>query len=572
VPRSLRPLLAVCAVALLAPAAANAGTQPPVELDGSPLNVWTDGQGSVQASVDGYNVGEWYPPRTFDANGTPMPNPAANAGFGLVVDPSGRDLRFGKFIGSMPAPTSGPTLTPGNPATLTTVWDLTDGSTPLIQLTQVLSYTNGSRQFDATYTVKNVSDSPVTYRATLAGDMAIRGSDSGVGFLNPGPPRFVGGLNLGVGAAGGFVENTPWSHYEVNNFGTVQSHASSTGLDDSLVTTLVDNGAGVEWDDHLQTPLAVGDTATYVVGEKFIETLGLTPPTATKLTGETQTFTATAGDLNGNQVNHQTISYAVSGSNRLSGKVNTGADGKATFSYVGGNPGTDTVTAFIDSNGNGVRDEDESQAQTTVSWQGPSPPVLGSSAGVRPVSGTVKIKLPPGTTLTKAKSLGLTGAANKFVRLLSAHTVPLGSTLDTSRGTVNLLSAGGKNIGKTKFQSGNFNGGQFKVTQTRKNPLTVLSMGGGGLSSCGPVVPKGGSAARKRRRKLFGNAHGRFRTRGRNSSATVRGTKWSMTDTCAGTLTVVNRGVVVVRDFTLRKNKTVKAWHRYFAKASKRRK
>jgi hypothetical protein len=42
-----------------------------------------------------------------------------------------------------------------------------------------------------------------------------------------------------------------------------------------------------------------------------------------------------------------------------------------------------------------------------------------------------------------------------------------------------------------------------------------------------------------------------------------------MTDTCAGTLTVVNRGVVVVRDFTLRKNKTVRAGHRYFAKAPK---
>ena len=62
---------------------------------------------------------------------------------------------------------------------------------------------------------------------------------------------------------------------------------------------------------------------------------------------------------------------------------------------------------------------------------------------------------------------------------------------------------------------------------------------------------------------------GRFRTRGRNSSATVRGTKWTMTDTCAGTLTAVKQGSVVVRDFTLKKNKTVKAGHHYFARAPK---
>jgi hypothetical protein len=32
---------------------------------------------------------------------------------------------------------------------------------------------------------------------------------------------------------------------------------------------------------------------------------------------------------------------------------------------------------------------------------------------------------------------------------------------------------------------------------------------------------------------------------------------------------VVTRGVVTVRDFTLKKNRTVKAGHRYFARAPK---
>jgi hypothetical protein len=42
--------------------------------------------------------------------------------------------------------------------------------------------------------------------------------------------------------------------------------------------------------------------------------------------------------------------------------------------------------------------------------------------------------------------------------------------------------------------------------------------------------------------------HGRFRTRGRNSVATVRGTRWLTRETSAGTLTRVAEGAVEVRD------------------------
>jgi hypothetical protein len=573
VPRLLRPVLAILAIALLAPAAAHAGTPQPVMIDGSPLNVWTDEKGSVQASVDGYPRGEWYPPSTF-VSGAEVPNPDANAGFGLVANPAGSDLRFGRFIsGGLPAPVSAPTLMPGNPATITTQWNLTDGnSAPVVQLTQVLSYTNGSRRFDATYTVKNVSGDDLTARANMAGDMAIRGSDRGIGFLNPGPPRFVGGLNQEVGAAGGFVEDaaSPWSHFEVGNYGDVQNHAGNGFLSDTLAMTEVDNGAGVQWPDVV---VPNNQSVTFKVGQKFLDTLGLTPPTASKLTGQEHVLTVIAGDLNGKQVNKQTIRYTVSGSNNLAGKVNTGADGKATFSYIGGNPGTDLVTAFVDKNGNGTRDTDEPQAQATVSWSGPQPPILGFTAGARPVGGTVKIKLPPGTTLGKARKLGLTGAAKGFVKLRGAKSIPLGSILDTSRGTVRLVAAAGRNITQSRFQAGNFNGGQFRLTQGRKNPLTTVSMMGGGLKACGTRVPKGGAAKKKKRkRRIFGNARGRFRTRGRHSSATVRGTKWSMTDTCEGTLTVVSRGSVTVRDFTLRKTRIVKKGHRYLARPPKKRK
>ncbi|MEA2442508.1 MAG: hypothetical protein QOH76_3932 [Thermoleophilaceae bacterium] len=202
----------------------------------------------------------------------------------------------------------------------------------------------------------------------------------------------------------------------------------------------------------------------------------------------------------------------------------------------------------------------------TIVDKPPPPPVEGKSVNVTPVSGTVLVKLPPGKS--GKQQGGAHAAAKGFIPLAQARQIPVGSILDTSRGTVKLIAARNKNGSRT--QSGNFNGGQFRIGQRRKNPLTEVSMVGGGLAACKTRVPKGGSAARKRKRRIFGNARGRFRTRGRHSSATVRGTKWSMTDTCAGTTTVVTKGSVTVRDFTLRKTRIVKAGHRYFARAPKR--
>lgn len=584
-PRSIRPSLALCALALLAPAAASAQTTDSTVIDGSPLNTYVNADGGVNFNVDGYTSSEWFPYAGTDpTTGDAVPSPVGNAGFGLLIDPANGGLqRFGKQVGPVQQPpTAGPALTPGNPATISTTWTMTesDPSTgnqvPLLEVTQVMSYTNGSRQVDATYSVHNVSSRALTFRANVSGDLAIRGSDHGIGFLTGEPPnRFMGGLNQEVGAAGGFVEETPWSKYASSNLGAINNEANDPseagGFDNTLSTDPSDNGAGVQWDDHYSSPLAADDTAVYKIGWKFIDTLGLTPQSSQKLTGDTATLTATVGDLNGNNAGDRTLDYAISGSNNISGTVKTGADGKATISYVGGAPGHDDVVVFTDLNGNKQRDDNEPQAAATIDWEGPPAPVIGVSAGVRPVgNGTVKIKFPPGFSPKRAKAMGLRGAAAGFVKLTSATQVPMGSTLDTTHGTVNLLSAASQNSFQGKFQSGNFNGSQFRVTQTKKSPLTQLSMQGGGLKGCATRVPKGGSAARKHHRRLFSSVKGRFRTRGRNSSATVRGTKFSMTDTCKGTTTVVTKGVVTVRNFTLKKNVTVRAGHKYFAKAPKK--
>jgi hypothetical protein len=589
VPRTLRPLLLLCGLALLAPATSSAQSAPaqpaPTVIDGAPLNVAVMPDGRVQAAVDGAGAGEFFYQSAFDTvTGNPQPNFAGgSAGLNVMVVTSDRQLAqsYGNFLSSAsssyPAPSFGPQLTPGNPTTtIVTRWDLPDSQgAALLQLEKTVSYTSGSRQFDIVYKVTNASGAPVSFRANETADLAIRGSDHGIGFLQSGAgaPRFMGGRNQEVGATGGLVEVTPWTHFESNQLGTVSQHASDPtgqGFDDSISSEDSDNAAGVQWDNfYPPNSLPAGQTAELRVGWRFVDTLGLTPISAREQTGNEHVVTVTTGDLNGKPTGNQTVTYAISGANNLSGKVTTGADGRAKIAWIGGAPGEDTLTAFGDLNGSGTRDLNEDQATSTVLWEGPPAPVIGESAGVRPVQGTVKIKLPKGTSPTTAKRIGLHGAASGFVPLTGAVQVPLGSTLDTSRGTVRLLTS--RSASQSRFQSGDFKGGLFNLTQGRKNPLTQLSMQGGHLKGCATKVSKGG-AARKRSRRLFGNAHGRFRTRGRHSSATVRGTKWSMTDTCAGTLTVVQRGSVVVHDYNLRKNKVVKAGKRYFAKAKKLRK
>jgi hypothetical protein len=194
------------------------------------------------------------------------------------------------------------------------------------------------------------------------------------------------------------------------------------------------------------------------------------------------------------------------------------------------------------------------------------PPVRGEAVNVVPEKGKVFVKLPGAGKPHSA-------AASGFVPLDTLGSqVPVGSTLDTTRGTV-LLSSAANASGKA--QDGHFSQGLFTVLQSRKNPLTTLKMSGAGLNACSRLprggAPKTAAGARKRSRSLFSNVKGRFRTRGRNSTATVRGTRFLVKDTCKGTLTKVQAGTVVVRDLALKRTKTVKAGHSYLARSLKRR-
>ena len=72
------------------------------------------------------------------------------------------------------------------------------------------------------------------------------------------------------------------------------------------------------------------------------------------------------------------------------------------------------------------------------------------------------------------------------------------------------------------------------------------------------------------RRRLWGNATGRFTTKGRYASAAVRGTIWLTEDRCDGTLTRVTSGSVAVRDRARRRTVIVRAGHSYLARTRRR--
>ena len=185
------------------------------------------------------------------------------------------------------------------------------------------------------------------------------------------------------------------------------------------------------------------------------------------------------------------------------------------------------------------------------------PPVIAETVNVAVERGTVRVKFPPGTT-----SAGLHAAQSGFVRLTAPAQIPVGSIVDTRKGQVGLTSAA-DNAGNV--QSGSFYDGQFKLTQQRSG-LTQVRLNQ--KLTCGKARKSGATAARRTRR-LWGRATGRFRTRGRHSSATVRGTKWLVKDTCSSTTTLVRQGTVIVRDFRKRRTVRLRRGQRYIARATK---
>ena len=241
--------------------------------------------------------------------------------------------------------------------------------------------------------------------------------------------------------------------------------------------------------------------------------------------------------------------------------VNTDAAGNATFQFTAsGITGADVLTAVAIGTALTAGSSEFSPcgaqplpppAGGSAAAPGPSiqtlpPPTARRTVNVAVVNGEVKIKQPGG----------------RYRTLTDPAQIRMGSLIDTTNGRIRLTTAAGG--GKTQIAE--FYDGLFKVTQTKgKKPITDLTLAGK-LAGCSS---KKASAAAKRRRgrRLWGKGKGRFRTRGKRSSALVRGTIWLVEDRCNGTtVTTVRAGRVEVRDFKRKRTKIVRAGRKYVAR------
>jgi Ca2+-binding RTX toxin-like protein len=173
----------------------------------------------------------------------------------------------------------------------------------------------------------------------------------------------------------------------------------------------------------------------------------------------------------------------------------------------------------------------------------PPPPRPGQSANASVTRGTVLVRV-PGT--------------DRFVELEGADQIPIGSQIDTTAGAVAITVARGATRDTSEFYDG-----RFTILQANAQALGEMRLEGGDFLSCLSQVNL--AADRRPVRRLWGSGRGRFRTRGRYASASVRGTKWLTEDACGGTLTRVEEGSVVVHDFGYRRDVVVRAGQSYFA-------
>lgn len=156
-------------------------------------------------------------------------------------------------------------------------------------------------------------------------------------------------------------------------------------------------------------------------------------------------------------------------------------------------------------------------------------PAQGETVGVIAAEGVVYVR-PPG---------------KRAVRLTGERIIPVGSTVNTTRGKVIVRSACPRCAPGARLQSGTFSGGLFKVTQPHKHALTTLTLNGS-LRRC--VGTSRGAGFRRIARYLVGHTNARFRVVARYASASTRRGSWLIVDYCRRTFVAARTGTLRVTD------------------------
>jgi hypothetical protein len=404
-PRSLSRL-AIALMALSAALAATAGaaSAEPVAIPGNPMTVYVGPQGQLQAFLSGRVEGIYYHPgeQLGDA-GFFLAIPEEEVwGFEGTAGPEGlapyEEVEQGPVTGSGSA---------ADPLTQVTEYAIPGD----LYVTETTTYVNGATEFTNRWEVTNESGATARFRAFAAADFYFEGDDRGTGVFTLGPPRFIGGTNVDTGRSGGFVEVTggaglspPWSHYQELPYPNIWDEVIQNAADpavhfnDTVDPEDEDNAGGVEWDQYETNGLLDNHTATFEVITRVAvpAALMLDPTNAGAPQGVPIGITATALDSIGAPYAGQALRYTITGVNPGTGALTLDGSGKAVITDPGTNAGGDTISAFVDFNNDGVREDNEPQASAVASFVDSIPP-----------SCTVKVKGDrPG---------GIGGAGNRLV-------------------------------------------------------------------------------------------------------------------------------------------------------------
>lgn len=169
-------------------------------------------------------------------------------------------------------------------------------------------------------------------------------------------------------------------------------------------------------------------------------------------------------------------------------------------------------------------------------------PVLAQSATVVPVAGKIMVKR---------------HGSRRFVRVNTITSLHYGATVNAGKGQLRIFAANGSK----GTQSGVFYGGSFKLTQNTTGLVQAALRG----APAGCNRPEGAHTAAVSSFHLWGHVKGKYRTRGRYGSASVRGTIWLTEERCNGTFFRVVEGTLRIRDFTRHRTIILHAGRSYLA-------
>ncbi len=440
-------LLAAVAAALAAllvlaagAGAAEEGETGSITFPGTPLTVSIAAQGQCQSSYASHG-NNFFPPNgnvgdcglflAFPKAGSEQPEGLQGTtwGYSSFAGSAGPALinHFYTPAGPQPAVTgSGTAVSPF--AQTTTFYVEGEEESKMERFAEVAettTYVNGEPQFVSTFTVKNTTkpEKKIYFRAIYAADLYLLGDDYGTGVFLGGPPRFVGGQNPNTGALGGLEEVSgaaPWTAFQEGCWNSVELESSGrcagaastdagiwnlvastaenpAAFNDTVDPALIDNGVGAEWDQLREAGLGPNQTATFSIINRtqVPSNLQITPVSQTLNQGQTETLNVSATDLAGVPYAGRTLHYTVTGANPQSGAVTLNGAGQAQVSYVGNNPGIDTIQMFVDLTGSGVQTPGDPSGSAGVTWI-PSPNSSYKVSSIKAnANGTITITFVP---------------------------------------------------------------------------------------------------------------------------------------------------------------------------------